>query len=94
MMIIISLFAIFNNNNTLTNVSKTDFNDTIRLAFPNLTTNEGIIEDEEKKDNFYIFKRYEILKLAKGVLNKPLYGCVSHDWLSIRKYYIKCSFNG
>lgn len=68
--------VVLNNNTALTNASKTDVNDTIRLAFPNLTTNEGIIEDEEKKDNFYIFKRYEILKLAKGVLNKPLYGCV------------------
>lgn len=48
--------VVLNNNTALTNVSKTDVNDTIRLAFPNLTTNEGIIEDEEKKIIFTFSK--------------------------------------
>ena len=32
-------------------------------------------EKDEKEDNFYIFKRFEILKMSKSVLNKPLYAC-------------------
>lgn len=35
--------------------------------------NSLLESDDERKDNFYIFKRYEISKLANKIFSKPLY---------------------
>jgi amino acid permease len=53
--------------------------------------NEKLSNLEEEKDNFYVFKRMEILKMSKSVLNKPLY--FSFLFIMIGYLYISLTSN-
>lgn len=52
---------------------------------------EKLADIEEEKDNFHIFKRMEILKMSKSVLNKPLY--FSFLFIMIGYLYISLTSN-
>jgi amino acid permease len=54
--------------------------------------NTSQASDDESDDSFFIFKRYEISKLANKVFNKPLYFCVVI--IMVCYLYISVTSNG
>jgi hypothetical protein len=53
---------------------------------------EPVIYNDERDDNFYIFKRYEISKLANKIFSKPLYFFMA--FIIVGYLYIGVTSNG
>ena len=74
---VVNNYNVVSNTNSKNNLvpysSTNNLNNIINLNNESNQDNSNLMEKNEKDDNFYIFKRYEISKLANRVFSKPLY---------------------